>query len=485
MMRGRGVQRAKTNAGLGLGLLLLVGCRTPERSAANTPPAQPPEPRAEQEEATAKRRVPPPPTEPVDTPQARSAHIAVQQRLCDGVLPEHPLVHFTPVEDPSGVALSQFYEALHELEEEPEPGKKVRVAVYGSSSVAADRYTGYLRGYLQHRFGDGGIGFVSLVPLWRWHRHNEVDAGASRSWDIEHAQKERTGRLDGHYGLLGASAYTTSGRASVKVRGNRSALSDLKSCSAAELWYLQQPSGGKVAIELGGRRIATISTRGEQIAPGYFRPERPLERIFPIELRTRGEGEVRLFGAVLEREDAGVVVDTLGIGGTRAANMLDWTETIWADNLARRDPSLYVLAYGANEAVDEDEAIEVYRDNLDAVLGKFAEVVPDASCLLIGPVDFPYEDEESGAWIPRPRIDQIIEAQREVAQKRGCGFWDTRAFMGGENSMDAWVNAEPPLARSDHLHFNTLGYLHMGRVFADALMAGYDAAPSKQRSNKL
>jgi len=29
--------------------------------------------------------------------------------------------------------------------------------------------------------------------------------------------------------------------------------------------------------------------------------------------------------------------------------------------------------------------------------------------------------------------------------------------MGGENSMADWVNANPPLAYSDYIHFNSLG----------------------------
>ena len=65
--------------------------------------------------------------------------------------------------------------------------------------------------------------------------------------------------------------------------------------------------------------------------------------------------------------------------------------------------------------------------------------------------------------------------QREVARERKCGFFDTRAFMGGVGSMDTWVTAK--LAKADHLHMSKLGYLHLGRVLADALMRDFDSAP--------
>ena len=160
------------------------------------------------------------------TPATSAAHEAVQTTMHGEALPEHPNVHFAPIEDPTGKALHAFHAALRDLEEHPADGKKVRVAFYGASSVAADRYPGYLRGYLQQRFGDGGIGFVTLVPLWRWHRHDALRLDANKHWRIEHGQRKE-GKLDGYYGLLGASAHTTNKRARSTVLPKNSAVSNI------------------------------------------------------------------------------------------------------------------------------------------------------------------------------------------------------------------------------------------------------------------
>ena len=74
---------------------------------------------------------------------------------------------------------------------------------------------------------------------------------------------------------------------------------------------------------------------------------------------------------MMEREQPGVVVDTLGIAGTRAANMLDWNRDIWADNVRRRDPDLYILAYGTNEATDDNTSMFAYRAELREVLTRY------------------------------------------------------------------------------------------------------------------
>lgn len=419
--------------------------------------------------------VAPAPTTPVVTPETTAAHEAVQLTMHGAALGQHANVHFAPIEDPTGKALHAFHDALRDLVEHPEDGKKIRVAFYGASSVAADRYTGYLRGYLQHRFGDGGVGFVTLVPLWRWHRHDALRLDANKHWRIEHGQRKE-GKLDGYYGLLGASAHTTNKRARSTVLPKSSAVSKITDSDTLALQYLAQPGGGRFTLELGTKKNATTQTFDTN-AEAFALTTTPVtlpEQFTPLKIRALGDGEVRVMGGIFERDQAGVVVDALGIGGTRSANMLNWDQPQWTSALRERSPSLYVLAYGANESVDEDEPIEVYRENLEAVLDRFASAVPDASCVLVGPVDYPLEDPETEVWGVRPRLRQILDTQRAVASERGCGFFDTSRLTGGLGTMQDWVAADPKLAKDDHLHLTPLGYLHFGRVLSDALMADYD-----------
>ena len=417
--------------------------------------------------------------EPVVTEASTAAHAHAQTRTFGQALPANANVHFVPIAD-APTALAHFHAALRELAAGTDADGKVRVAIYGSSSVAVDRYPGYLRGYLQHRFGDGGIGFVAAAPLWRWHRHNEVELTATKGWAVEHAQK-KTLREGGQLGLLGAACSATRKRVSTSIGGGGSeSFSAYGDTRKVELHYIAQPKGGRFALELGDRKLATISTRASQAGVVVHTPKLPTladgDVLAPLRVRVMGDGEVRLLGASLERDEPGVVVDSLGIGGTRAANMLAWDEPGWAKALQARAPDLFVLAYGANECMDLDEPIDTYRANLGKVLARFAAAAPEASCLLVGPVDFPVKDE-IGTWVPRPRLDEIIDAQKAVATERGCGYFDTRAFMGGQGTMDAWVVAQ--LAKADHLHFSKLGYLHLGRVLADALMRDFDlAAPA-------
>lgn len=385
--------------------------------------------------------------------------------------------YFVPVVDPpAGPALASFHAALRALAEGRDPDGKVRVAMYGASGTAADISVGYLRTYLQARFGDGGPGFVPLAPLTQWYRHNEVVVGASKGWRKEHAQVSK-GRHDGHYGLLGASFTAAAPKQWAQVRPKDESAS-CRGIAHVELFFLRQPGGGSFSLTVDDGPVQVVSTAAEAIEPGYHPLEVPPGPHI-VRIETLSKAEVRVFGVVLERPDPGVVVDVLGIDGTRGRNHLTWNEALWADNLRRRAPDLYTLSYGTNESVDASLSIPLYAEDLREQLRRFRRALPDASCVLLGPVDFPIVAD---GWIrPRPVLREIIEAQRQVAAEEGCGFWDGLAFMGGELSMPAWVRSDPPLARKDHLHYTRRGGVRKGMALADALMFGFDAAGDPQR----
>ncbi len=361
--------------------------------------------------------------------------------------------------------LAHFYDALRKLEAGKDDDGKVHVLMYGASHTDADIYPHYVRAYLRERFGDGGHGFVHVAKPWRWYGHVEMLTEGFKHWRTEHAQRGKA-REDGYYGLIGASLSATKSKAFGRVSHRDGSVG-----SNYEIYYLAQPKGGSFKVLVDGSQHAKVSTKASAFGPGYYGIDLP-EASHTVEVQPLGNGEVRLFGMSVERDTPGIVVDTLGIGGTRASNMLKWAPDVWYDNVRRRKPDLITLAYGTNEA-NSGISESRYRERLVEVLGRLREAAPEASCLLMGPGDFPKKGED-GLYHPRESTSYILEAQREVALEMGCAFWDLRAFMGGEMSMDDWVDATPPMAKADHIHFTRRGYVRVGMGLVDAMMAGFD-----------
>lgn len=371
---------------------------------------------------------------------------------------------FVPVENER--SLAHFHESLDAMKTAPGTHPKVRVAAYGASHTQADIYSGYLRFYLQSRFGNGGVGFIPVGLQKSWSRRlgYRVKNSAMR---VKFAQQRKAPRK-GPLGLAGSAGISSPGGVTEIKPKSKSDL-DLQA-SHFDLFYASQPRGGKLSVKVDGKQLARLSARSATTTGRYYHFEQPLGW-HTIRLRTSA-GPVRLFGLTAERDEPGIVLDTLGIRGTRAANMLLWDESLWAEHLQKRAPDLVMFAYGTNETTDRGEALTTYRRRLSEVLRRMRKALPATSCVLVGPGDFP---KGKGAnWVPRPRLPKIINTQRSVADEFNCGFWDTYAFMGGAGSMHEWTRSKPQMGAGDHIHFTRRGYVRMGMALGDALMRSYD-----------
>ncbi len=376
------------------------------------------------------------------------------------------LGNFVPVEnEPS---LEHFYQALDALVSTPDQKNKVRIAVYGASHTQADIYSGYLRYYLQSRFGNGGAGFIPLGVERGWTHRIDFKVRA-RGFKVQYVQKKDL-PPKGSFGLSGIAAV---GGPNGKLRISPENQTDPElTASQYGLFYAAEPSAGDIAISVDGEPLVELPARSEQLEARYHTFERPVGW-HDVEIRTLGAGGARLFGLSVERAQPGLVLDTLGIRGTRAASMLRWDQALWEEHLNRRSPDLVLLAYGTNETTDRGQPIDVYANELEQVLGRLRHALPTASCVLVGPGDFP--KAQHNAWVTRPRLLEIIAVQRRLAPRFGCGFWNAYEFMGGEGSMIKWVRAHPRLGSPDHIHLTVRGYVRMGMVLGDALMRAYDA----------
>lgn len=372
------------------------------------------------------------------------------------------------IEIENEAALAAFYQALAELAEGRVSGGKLRVLAYGASHTQGDFFTGYLRRYLQSRFGNGGLGFMQFASVNDYYRSADASV-ESNAFRIEHVQRKDAPE-HGRFGLLGAAAVGRFSYAKATIKRSTRA-SNTELGNKLDVYFLHEPGGGDFLLRADGTELLRQSTRGDAHSPGYASVEIP-STWNELSIRPKGNGSVRLFGGAIETDSPGIVIDTLGINGTRAANQLGWDESIWREHVARRDPRLILLAYGTNEAVDTKQPIEEYEANLIQVIDRVKQAAPDASCLLVGPGDFPKEIE--GGFMPRPRLLEIVDVQRKLAFERGCGFWDTLEFMGGEGAMLRWSRALPPMGAQDRIHLTARGYVRWGMMLGDALMLPFD-----------
>lgn len=373
-----------------------------------------------------------------------------------------------PLDDPSGHALDAFYAKLAAVEE-ARPGATARITHLGDSTIGLDLLTHAVRRRLQSRFGDAGPGYLLLQRYHNSYKPKTVIHDANGQWN--HCYIAYQCRGDGRYGLGGVT-FTSKGGARTKLSPMPEGGDAGRDISSVELWYAAAPGGGKIDIVVDASERHRVDTRSEAPEDRWLRVE-----VDPgphkVEVRAAGYGKVRAYGVVLEREGPGVVYDAVSMIGAYTGRLRAWNQEHMAGQLSHRDPDLLVMTYGGNDlrrVVANGLTAEAYEAEYDEVLRKVRAGKPDVPCLITSVIDH----GRSGKQTVKPEhVEVIVGAQKKIAARHGCAFFNTYVAMGGAGSIHRWRAATPRLAEPDLKHLNPRGHDLMGENIYRALMAGY------------
>lgn len=401
------------------------------------------------------------------SPEKIAEHLpVVPPRVRADMLPQRQPGIATPLEIPDH-ALDTFFQRLA-LTEADTPHGISRVLHWGDSTIAADGITSVVRRRMRERFGDGGPGFLAAAidPVWTlrpgllqesdgWEMHTIV-------WDGEPVRR---------CGLAGTAAIA-SDEASSRLAG-RLVDDQRLLLHRFELFYRAQPRGGTIELLLDEELVETVATTSDTPADQFLTVERSARE---LTIRAVGDGPVTVYGAVLETTGPGITWETFGLAGVSVWNLLQQERQHFKRQIARRTPDLLVLQTGGNElphpGLTTGEGAR-YARGLARLLKRLRSAAPEASCLLIGPLD--QAVRERTALESHPLIERVIRIQRAEATAAGCAFWDARAVMGGVGGFERWLEARPQLAWTDLMHLTSRGLDLVGESFTDALLAAYDS----------
>jgi lysophospholipase L1-like esterase len=383
------------------------------------------------------------------------------------------------IEDPEGV-MDSFNAALIRSESK-QPGAITRVTHYGDSPITNDGITGTTRQLLQERFGDSGHGFILIDRPWDWYGHQAITFNSSGNWSNSSLMTPLT--RDGQFGLGGVASFSNGPGRSARFTPASSGSTGQK-FSHLEVYYLEQPDGGQFSVTANDESSETVSTAGAQTKSAFFRitSQDPVAKSFSIKTLN---GEVRLFGAVLENDDPGVVYDSLGVNGAFAGLLATaMNEQHWIEQLVHRRSDLVVLNYGTNESqYASDDQMQRYDKELREVVRRVRTALPTSSILIVSPMDRG-KRVAGGRVITHPAIPKIVEMQRKVAKETHCAFLDLFAAMGGEGTMARWHEGRKHLVGGDLTHPNAEGSQTVGTLIYTALMENYNNYREREAAKK-
>jgi len=363
-------------------------------------------------------------------------------------------------------AMDHYFQQLWRIEQGEDT--IARALVWGDSTIAADGIIKDVRKRLQKRFGNAGAGFLPIALNSAWTIRKEILRKSSGWLTSNYVHGKLTNK---RYGLAGMVS-STSGVGTAKLAGPKIEGKRLPSVRY-QLFYQAKPKGGSFSVDIGDGTIE-IETDAEELE----------ERTYDlysnagsdeINITTKGDGEVTIYGVALEAQDRGVTWETLAVAGSSITSMRKQEAIHMHTQVAHRDPALIVYWTGGNElgypALKSKSGVgykKVYR----TAVKKIRDGHPESSCLLIGPLD--QGTRESGTIQSKPTLAKLIRFQKEVAIELGCAYWDAQDAMGGNNSFPTWMNHKPKLANPDLSHLTGRGRKIIGETLADVLEQNYN-----------
>lgn len=308
----------------------------------------------------------------------------------------------------------------------------------GDSHTAADFFTGRLREALQGDYGDAGPGW--LPPAWiRGQRSATLKPGEadSKHWQLT------SSRLQEHADFpLGGFVLQA------LAAGSRIEVQPYAPDSGSYRWRALYQSAQPVTLGVQGEATVWPATAGWQWSA-------PATSGLPLAL-TAEEAGLTLGGWLLERDSPGILLSSLGINGATSHMPWRWGAG-WLDSLAALQPDLLILAYGTNEAFNDELERDSYYAALSGQLTQLRAALPQSVLLLVGVPDAIQYRHAEGCDAKRPRPLAMVRAvQRQVAREQQALYWDWQAMMGGRCSFERW-QAEA-LAQPDGVHLTRAGY---------------------------
>lgn len=339
----------------------------------------------------------------------------------------------------------------------------VRVVHYGDSQIEIDRLTFTLRKFLQDRFGGSGPG---ILPLRK--EYYSLSSSVISTKELSRAMPYASGGQRAKDGLYGPMAQVARLDSTVTVTIGALGTNKSRSSHFDKVTILAGKIRSRLHVRYNGetREIeddsSSVMTRIVLDVPDSSKR---------VSFTLSGYSDI--YGIMLDG-NAGVSVDNVAMRGSSGTVFTSMNRSQLSDYFSSTNTRLVILQYGGNTVpyTKTDKQISDYMDGLRKQIKLIKSVAPQASVIFIGPSDM--ATSINGKMTSYPVLEKMIPAIRDMVLEEGCIFWDLCEAMGGFGSMVRWVNSNPPLAGSDHVHFTPRGAESMGDILCNSLMLYYD-----------
>ena len=364
-------------------------------------------------------------------------------------------------------SLDHFYTLLNELKN---GSGKVRIAMYGDSFIEGDIFCAEVRDVLQDRYGGNGVGFVPITSQVAQYR-NTVFHNFKGFETYTLMQKElKNNRLG-----IGGYCFTAmeDNKLSYSVARGHQHLDSFKDIHLfytspinTEFNYSLNDSETKKMIITGSRYLQQKVLKGVNVPKITFN--------FPK------SDTIKLYGVSFE-DSTGIYVDNFGMRGNSGLGLSQITDGMHRQFNNFTDYKLIILQYGLNVVDADTRDVSWYVASMVNIINHLKQSYPTTTFLLLSVSD--RSEKKNGELKTMKSIPLLVAAQQEIARKSQIAFFNLFEAMGGENSIVALVDHDPPLANKDYTHLNYQGGKKIAQIFLKSIFNGLENYNDKTKEH--
>jgi len=359
-------------------------------------------------------------------------------------------------------------------------GELIRILHYGDSQIEEDRMTSYIRSRLQDRFGGSGIGLRPAVSLYGFQL--SLRQYASDNW-MRYTAFGNTGSGLEHnrYGVLASFArFTPYPEDHIQTDTN-----------SYQAW-IQLVETGKVRSLTGKYNrfqifygnctepvMYELYANGVLYDVDFLLPSIDMSEHSwhfdrsPSNLKIEFKGYVSPdFYCISLDADRGIAVDNIPMRGSSGLIFTKMDQSLLKDMYKALNVKMILLQFGGNAVPYIASNYKWYEKKFTNQLLMLEKTCPGVPIIVIGVSDMSIREKDR--IISYPNLESIRDALKNATFNAGCAYWDMYEAMGGANSMPAWVYAEPSLASTDFIHFNSRGARIIAEMFYNAFIYEYE-----------
>ena len=355
--------------------------------------------------------------------------------------------------------LHYFFDALKNAK-----NQKVRIAHYGDSEIEGDNVTESMREAFQEKFGGEGAGYLSItsqdITFRMTTKQSFSDNWKTYSILANSVTKVAPG-ISGFVAVPQGNSWVD-----YKTTGYTS---DTKEFKTVRLFYGNAtPSSIKYSFNNGSQKSGFLQS-GKGVHEMTLKSSGNAKS---IKISTSVPNQGSFYGVSLENGN-GVYVDNFPLRGNTGVSLNDIPENVLSQFSKYLNYKLIILGFGLNVVGNSSMNYMWYEREMEKVVNHLKEAFPNCSILIVGVGD--KSVKRGSRFITDPKVPRLIRTQERIAQKTGVAFWNLFEVMGGRNSMNDWVNANPPLAFKDYTHLTLDGTKKIGKLLAEALIDQYNS----------